>query len=77
MTGNPGRSRHPNNQMRCGTPPRTGSTRRLPRAGRRVFFAPNYFERREEKNAREAVAKSFCARCPVRDVCLEYALAIA
>jgi WhiB family redox-sensing transcriptional regulator len=39
------------------------------------FFAPNYFERREEKNAREAVAKSFCIRCPVRDVCLEYALA--
>ena len=38
------------------------------------FFAPNYFERREEKNAREAVAKSYCARCPVRDVCLEYAL---
>ena len=31
------------------------------------FFAPNYFERREEKNAREAVAKSFCVRCPVRD----------
>jgi WhiB family redox-sensing transcriptional regulator len=40
------------------------------------FFAPNYFERREEKNAREAVAKSFCLRCPVRDVCLEYALAM-
>ena len=39
------------------------------------FFAPNYFERRAEKNAREAVAKSFCARCPVREECLEYALA--
>ena len=39
------------------------------------FFAPNYFERRSEKNAREAVAKSFCARCPVRQECLEYALA--
>ena len=38
------------------------------------FFAPSYFERREEKNAREAVAKSFCARCPVRVECLEYAL---
>jgi WhiB family redox-sensing transcriptional regulator len=40
------------------------------------FFAPNYFERREQKNAREAVAKSYCARCPVRDECLEYALAM-
>jgi WhiB family transcriptional regulator, redox-sensing transcriptional regulator len=39
------------------------------------FFAPNYFERRDEKNAREAVAKSFCMRCPVLDACLEYALA--
>ena len=39
------------------------------------FFAPNYFERREQKNAREAVAKSFCMRCPVRESCLEYALA--
>lgn len=38
------------------------------------FFAPNYFERREEKEAREAVAKSFCARCPVRIECLEHAL---
>jgi WhiB family transcriptional regulator, redox-sensing transcriptional regulator len=38
------------------------------------FFAPSYFERRSEKNAREAVAKAICARCPVRDECLEYAL---
>lgn len=38
------------------------------------FFAPSYFERRSEKLAREAVAKSFCARCPVREPCLEYAL---
>ena len=38
------------------------------------FFAPSYFERRAEKDAREAVAKAFCARCPVRDECLEYAL---
>lgn len=38
------------------------------------FFAPSYFERRDQKNAREAVAKSFCARCPVRLECLEYAL---
>ena len=39
-----------------------------------LFFAPNYFERREEKLAREARAKAFCARCPVRTDCLEYAL---
>ena len=38
------------------------------------FFAPNYFEKRAEKNAREAVAKAICVRCPVRDDCLEYAL---
>jgi WhiB family redox-sensing transcriptional regulator len=41
-----------------------------------LFFAPNYFEKREEKYGREAIAKAICARCPVRDVCLEYALRI-
>ncbi len=41
-----------------------------------LFFAPNYFERREEKDAREAKAKAICARCPVRRPCLEYALRI-
>ncbi len=41
-----------------------------------LFFAPNYFERREEKEAREAKAKAICARCPVREPCLEYALRI-
>jgi WhiB family transcriptional regulator, redox-sensing transcriptional regulator len=40
------------------------------------FFAPSYFERRYEKNAREAVAKAICVRCPVRDQCLEYALSV-
>jgi WhiB family redox-sensing transcriptional regulator len=39
-----------------------------------LFFAPNYFERREEKLAREARAKAFCDRCSVRTDCLEYAL---
>lgn len=39
------------------------------------FFAPSWFETREEKLAREAVAKSICSRCPVREPCLEYALA--
>ena len=38
------------------------------------FFAPNYFEKRHEKLAREAKAKALCSRCPVRPECLEYAL---
>ena len=41
-----------------------------------AFFAPSYFEKRSEKSAREAAAKMICARCPVREVCLEYALRI-
>jgi WhiB family redox-sensing transcriptional regulator len=40
------------------------------------FYAPNYFEKRAEKNAREAVAKALCVRCPVRLICLEYALEV-
>jgi WhiB family transcriptional regulator, redox-sensing transcriptional regulator len=40
------------------------------------FFAPSYFERRSEKNAREAVAKAICARCQVRGPCLDYALRV-
>ena len=40
-----------------------------------LFFAPAYFEKRSQKQAREAVAKSFCTRCPVRVECLDYALA--
>ena len=40
------------------------------------FFAPGYFERRSEKLAREAVAKAICARCPVRDECLAFALEV-
>lgn len=38
------------------------------------FFAPAYFEKRSEKLAREAIAKSFCRRCEVRECCLSYAL---
>ena len=36
-----------------------------------VFFAPAYFEKRAEKLARESIAKGFCARCPVREECLD------
>ncbi len=38
------------------------------------FFAPSYFEKRREKDAREAVAKAICLRCPVIDSCRDYAL---
>jgi len=38
------------------------------------FFAPSYFEKRWEKDAREAVAKAICERCPVLDECRDYAL---
>jgi WhiB family redox-sensing transcriptional regulator len=41
-----------------------------------LFFAPGYFERKEEKELREVGAKAICARCPVRVDCLEYALRI-
>ena len=40
------------------------------------FYAPNYFEKRSEKDAREARAKRICCVCPVRQACLEYALRI-
>jgi WhiB family redox-sensing transcriptional regulator len=39
-----------------------------------LFFAPSYFERREEKACREEKAKAICERCCVREECLEYAL---
>lgn len=41
-----------------------------------LFFAPNYFEKRSEKEGREARAKAICDRCPVRAQCLDYALKI-
>jgi WhiB family transcriptional regulator, redox-sensing transcriptional regulator len=39
-----------------------------------LFFAPNYFEKKEEKEAREDKAKAICERCSVRAECLDYAL---
>ena len=41
-----------------------------------LFFAPGYFEQREQKLAREAEAKTICGRCHVRVDCLEYAIRI-
>src|SRR6266545_3513580 len=41
-----------------------------------LFFAPNYFEKRDQKEGREAKAKALCARCSVREECLEYALQV-
>ena len=40
------------------------------------FFAPSYFEKRREKDAREAVAKAICRACPVLDECREYSLEV-
>jgi WhiB family redox-sensing transcriptional regulator len=41
-----------------------------------VFFPPTHFERKDEKEDREARAKAICTSCPVRKACLEYALRI-
>ncbi|MDQ3758087.1 MAG: WhiB family transcriptional regulator [Actinomycetota bacterium] len=41
-----------------------------------IFFPPAHFERKDEKEAREARAKAICATCPVRRACLDYAIRI-
>ncbi|MHB8219136.1 MAG: WhiB family transcriptional regulator [Acidimicrobiales bacterium] len=41
-----------------------------------VFFPPSHTERKEEKLAREARAKSICAECHVCRQCLSYAIRI-
>ena len=41
-----------------------------------AFFPPSHAERKEEKLAREARAKSICAECRVRPDCLDYAIRI-
>ena len=41
-----------------------------------LFFPPTATERKEEREAREAKAKTICATCRVQPACLEYALDI-
>ncbi len=41
-----------------------------------LFFPPSTSERKDEREKREARAKSICAICPVRVPCLEYAAEI-
>ena len=41
-----------------------------------IFFPPSHFERKDDKEAREARAKAICATCTVRQACLDYALRI-
>ncbi|HLN18010.1 MAG TPA: WhiB family transcriptional regulator [Acidimicrobiales bacterium] len=41
-----------------------------------AFFPPSHAERKDEKLAREARAKSICAECHVREACLDYAIRI-
>jgi WhiB family redox-sensing transcriptional regulator len=41
-----------------------------------LFFPPSHFERKDEKEEREAHAKAICRTCPVKRECLEYALRI-
>lgn len=42
----------------------------------RMFFPPSHFERKDERDLREARAKAICASCRVRADCLDYALRI-
>lgn len=39
------------------------------------FFSPLTFERKPEKDRREATARALCRTCPVQRACLEHALA--
>jgi len=41
-----------------------------------IFFPPAHFERKDEKEEREAKAKAICRDCAVRTACLDYAVRI-
>lgn len=41
-----------------------------------LFFPPSHFERKDEKEMREARAKGICRSCPVQRECLDYAVRI-
>jgi WhiB family redox-sensing transcriptional regulator len=41
-----------------------------------LFFAPPSPESRDVRAKRETMAKSICARCPVKSPCLAYALRV-
>ena len=41
-----------------------------------MFFPPNTFERKDDKDRREYNAKGICAGCCVRQDCLDYAISI-
>lgn len=53
---------------------RLGACRRVPEMQRDWFFAPDGFERKDQRVRRELAAKGVCAGCNVRKPCLEYAL---
>lgn len=41
-----------------------------------LFFPPNTFERKDDRERREQRAKAICDICPSQDPCSEYALTI-
>jgi WhiB family redox-sensing transcriptional regulator len=48
----------------------------MPRPACDRFLPPDSFERKEQKEYREARAKAICAQCSVREPCLEMAIRI-